>query len=84
MRRDLKVCRRLVAPSCTTTYDGTPLTALQAIRHYGTGLGTVLVIDVGYNDTSTTYRGQLNQVMRAALARDVKGVVWVNLKAVRS
>jgi hypothetical protein len=80
VRRDLKVCRRLVAPSCP--YQGvTPTTALRAIRNYGTGLGTVLVIDVGYNDTSSTYRGQLNQVMRAALNRGVKGVVWVNLRA---
>lgn len=82
VRRDLKVCRRLVAPSCE--YNSvTPLTALEAVRHYGTELGTVLVIDVGYNDSSATYRGQLNQVMRAALNRDVKGVVWVNLRAVR-
>ena len=39
VRRDLKVCRRLVAPSCP--YQGvTPTTALRAIRNYGTGLGT--------------------------------------------
>jgi hypothetical protein len=43
----------------------------------------VVVIDVGYNDSSATYRGELNQVMRAALNREVKGVVWVNLRAVR-
>jgi len=83
VRRDLKVCRRLVAPSCS--YQGsTPLTALEAIRHYGTDLGAVLVVDVGYNDSSSTYRSQLNQVMRAALNRGVEGVVWVNLKAVRT
>jgi hypothetical protein len=83
VRRDLKVCRRLVAPSCS--YNGvTPRTALGAVRHYGTSLGRVLVIDVGYNDSSTTYRRHLNKVMRAALARGVRGVVWVNLKAVRA
>lgn len=83
VRRDLRVCRRLVAPSCP--YQGvTPRTALEAIRHYGTELGAVLVIDVGYNDSSATYRGELNQVMRAALNRGVKGVVWVNLKPVRT
>jgi hypothetical protein len=83
MRRDLKVCRRLVAQSCV--YNGVrPRTALQAIQFYGTSLGRVLVIDVGYNDSSATYRRHLNMVMRAALARGVKGVVWVNLKTVRS
>ncbi|HXV34708.1 MAG TPA: hypothetical protein VD769_11915 [Gaiellaceae bacterium] len=83
VRRDLKVCRRLVAPSCA--YKGvTPLTALQAVRRYGTSLGRVLVIDVGYNDSSATYRGQMIRVIKAAKARGVKGIVWVNLKAVRT
>jgi hypothetical protein len=81
VRRDLKVCRRLVAQSCE--YQGVrPLTALQATRKYGTRLGTVLVIDVGYNDSSATYRKQLDQVMLAARNRGVRGVVWVNLRAV--
>ena len=81
VRRDLRVCRRLVAPSCP--YQGrTPATALQAIRNYGRTLGPVLVIDVGYNDSSATYRGQLEQVVRAAKVRGVKGIVWVNLRAV--
>jgi hypothetical protein len=83
VRRDLRVCRRLVAPSCAYPPGVYPRSALETIRHYGTGLGTVLVIDVGYNDSSTTYRGDLNQVMQAALNREVKGVVWVNLRAVR-
>ena len=61
VRRDLRVCRRLVAPSCAYPPGVYPRTALEAIRHYGTGLGTVLVIDVGYNDSSATYRGHLNQ-----------------------
>jgi hypothetical protein len=83
MRRDFKVCRRLVARSCP--YQGRrPRTALQAIQFYGTSLGRVLVIDVGYNDSSATYGRHLNMVMRAALTRGVKGVVWVNLKTVRS
>lgn len=88
VRRDLKVCRRLVAPSCTYTPPGgpsvTPLTALQAVRRYGTALGRVLVIDVGYNDSSATYRHQMTRVIQAARARGVQGIVWVNLKATRA
>jgi hypothetical protein len=83
VRRDLRVCRRLVAPSCAYPQGVYPRTALETIRHFGTSLGTVVVIDVGYNDSSATYRGELDQVMRAALDREVKGVVWVNLSAVR-
>ena len=60
----------------------TPLTALQAIQRYGRTLGNVLVIDVGYNDSSATYRQQLGQVVRAAKNRGVKGIVWVNLRVV--
>jgi hypothetical protein len=81
VRRDLKVCRRLVAQSCV--YQGVrPLTALQAVRYYGTGLGRVLVVDVGYNDSSATYRRQMETVVKAAKARGVKGIVWVNLRVV--
>jgi hypothetical protein len=83
MRRDLRVCRRLVNRSCV--YNGSrPRSTLGAIQFYGTSLGRVLVIDVGYNDHSSWYARHLNQVMRAALSRGVKGVVWVNLKTVRS
>jgi hypothetical protein len=83
MRRDLRVCRRLVRPSCE--YQNVrPLTALEAINHYGNGLGRVLVIDVGYNDHSGTYKSELNRVMRAALGHGVRGVVWVNLRTVRA
>ena len=82
VRRDLKVCRRLVAQSCP--YNGTrPRTALAAVRYYGRNLGRVLVVDVGYNDSSATYRGHMVRVIKAAKARGVKGIVWVNLKAVR-
>lgn len=84
VRRDLRVCRRLVRPSCAYPPNVYPRTALGTIQHLGTRLGTVLVIDVGYNDSSATYRSELNQVMQAALDREVKGVVWVNLRAVRS
>jgi hypothetical protein len=82
LRRDLKVCRRLVAQSCR--YNGVrPLTALGAVKKYGRGLGTVLVVDVGYNDSSATYKKQMVTVVKAARARGVKGIVWVNLRVVR-
>ena len=59
VRRDLKVCRRPWRRAVPTR--ASPLTALEAVRHYGTDLGTVLVIDVGYNDSSSTYRRHLNR-----------------------
>ena len=80
---DLAVCRRLVAASCT--YNGsTPTTALQAVQGYGRGLGEVLIVKVGYNESSQGYRQGIDRVMRAALAQGVKGVVWVTLRETRS
>lgn len=80
---DLAVCRRLVAASCT--YNGTtPATALQAVQAYGRGLGDVLIVKVGYNESSQGYRQGIDRVMRAALAQGVKGVVWVTLRETRS
>jgi hypothetical protein len=83
VKLDLKVCRRLVAPSCP--YDGsTPSTALEAIRGYGSKLGNVLIVDVGYNDYSGTYRDQMREVIKQADAQGVTGIVWVTMRQARS
>lgn len=79
MTLDLHVCRRLVAPSCP--YQGTaPPTALSAVRSYGRALGTVLVLDVGYNDDSAGYATGIDDVMRAALAQGAQRVIWLTLR----
>lgn len=79
VRLDLRVCRRLVAPSCP--YQGsTPSTALQAVQSYGRSLGDVLIVKVGYNESAQGYRQGIDQVMRAALAEGAKAVVWVTLR----
>src|SRR5262245_60493293 len=79
VRLDLKVCRRLVQASCP--YHGsTPPTALDAVRGYGGSLGAVLIVKVGYNESSYGYRDGIDRVMRAALADGAQGVVWVTLR----
>jgi hypothetical protein len=79
MNLDAKVCRRLVAPSCS--YQGTtPLTALQVVQANAGRLGDVVVVDVGYNDSWPTYGGQLDQVMAAITRQGVRHVVWVTLR----
>jgi len=76
---DLRVCRRLVQPSCP--YQGSaPSTALQAVESYGRSLGTVLIVKVGYNESSAGYAKGIDEVMRAALAEGATGVVWVTLR----
>jgi hypothetical protein len=79
VRLDLRVCRRLVQPSCS--YQGSaPTTALQAVQALGRSLGRVLIVKVGYNESAQGYREGIDRVMRAALAQGASGVVWVTLK----
>jgi hypothetical protein len=76
---DARVCRRLVQPSCS--FQGsTPTTALEAVRAYGRALGDVLVVKVGYNESTYGYQRGIDRVMRAALAQGAKEVVWVTLR----
>jgi hypothetical protein len=79
VRLDVRVCRRLVQPSCS--FQGTtPTTALQAVQSYGHSLGRVLIVKVGYNESSQGYGRGIDRVMRAALADGAFGVVWVTLR----
>ncbi len=79
IRLELRVCRRLIAPSCP--YQGqTPPTALETLESLGSGLGSVLVMDVGYNDDSEAFVPGIDRVMQFALAHGVHSVVWVNLR----
>ncbi len=79
----LDVCRRLVAPSCS--YNGvTPSTGLEVVRSLGRSLGRTVVVDVGYNDSDSTYRADLDRTMRALVAAGVKSVIWVTLRETRS
>jgi hypothetical protein len=58
----------------------TPPSVLDSVRAAGPGLGDVLVVDVGYNEGSHTYQEGMRQVIGAALAAGVKGIVWVTLR----
>jgi hypothetical protein len=79
VRLDLKVCRRLIEPSCP--YQGSaPTTALSAVKSYGSRLGQVLVVDVGYNDSSSGYARGIDEIMRAAHSQGAQRVVWVTLR----
>jgi hypothetical protein len=81
LKLDAVVCRRLVTSSCT--YNGvTPKTALQVIQSRGRALGSVVVMNVGYNEGSGTY--DVNAVVRALRKARVKNVVWVTLRQQRS
>lgn len=82
IRLDLATCRRLVSPSCS--FNGsTASTALQAVQSYGSRLGDVLIVKVGYNEGSYGYRQGIDRVMRTALRQGADAVVWVTLRETR-
>ncbi len=70
-------CRRLAAPSCG---HPPPPTATQTILSDGRSLGQVVVMDVGYNDSASTYGGELDAAMRDMLRNGVRHVLWVTLR----
>jgi len=78
LQLDLRVCRKLVEPSCWYEGEQAP-TALQAIQAAGSSLGRVVIVDVGYNDIASEYRPELDQVMQALVDAGVSRVVWVTL-----
>jgi len=81
LRSDAAVCRRLVAASCA--FQGAqPATALDVIRSRRSTLGSVVVINVGYNDWAAVY--DVDRVMRALKAKHVRTVVWVTLRETTS
>ena len=79
LKLDLKVCRRLVSPSCP--YQGSaPTTGLEAVKAEGSGLGHTVVIDVGYNEDGTRYAQDMDLVLRTLRENGVRTVVWVTLR----
>lgn len=79
VRGDAYGCRKLIVPGCPSEAGGNPPSALDMITAYGTDLGPVVVVDVGYNDAPDTYADALDTVMKALLANGVQRVVWVTL-----
>jgi hypothetical protein len=79
LRIDIRTCRRLVNEGCV--YDGErPASALETIRALGPAVGSIAIVDVGYNDSPTGYGAGLDRIMRALLDTGVDRVVWVSLR----
>jgi hypothetical protein len=81
LRSDAAACRRLVAASCV--FQGsTPATALDVIRTQRRALGSVVVINVGYNDWVAVF--DVDRVLRALKAAGVRTTIWVTLRETTS
>ncbi len=80
---ELRVCRRLVQLSCP--YQGArPPTVLDVVQSAPNGgLGSIVVIDVGYNDYVDQYQSDMETVIKALAAKGVEHVIWTTLHEVR-
>ncbi len=82
LRLELAVCRRLVDESCP--YQGArPPTALDLIRDDSRPLGSIVVIDVGYNEFLSSFPDSVATVMQALVKAGVEHVLWVTLSEER-
>jgi hypothetical protein len=79
----LAVCRRLVQVSCP--YQGVrPPTVLDVVQASPAGtLGTIAVVDVGYNDYVAQYQNDMDAVIKALIGKGVEHIIWTTLHEVR-
>jgi hypothetical protein len=80
----LKVCRRLVQLSCP--YQGVrPPTVLDVVQASAKGsLGSIVVVDVGYNDYVDQYQNDMDAVIKALIGKGVEHIIWTTMHEVRT
>ena len=72
-------CRKLVSLGCYA-YGGIAPSALETIQELGPEIGSLVIVDVGYNDFADGYADELDTIMAALVASGVQHVVWVTLE----
>ena len=72
-------CRKLVSPGCST-YDQIAPSVLDTVESLGRDLGSIVIVDIGYNDEAEGYGAGLDSVMHALASAGVEHVIWLTLK----
>jgi len=80
---DAKVCRRLAETGCPYKGDR-PESVLSLVTQPAKPLGSVVVIDVGYNDVPSDYGADIDRVMQALVRQNVTTVIWVTMQERRA
>ena len=70
-------CRRLEDQSCPPG----PPTVIDLIKQSGAQIGPTVVIAVGYNDFADHYAAEIDDVLAALEAANVKHIFWLTLRA---
>jgi hypothetical protein len=76
---DAQSCRRLVHPSCNALTGNVPNTALEAIQQ-APGFFDAVVIGTGYNEGSSTFSSDFDQIVGAARNKGAVRIVWMNYR----
>lgn len=79
LRIDAKVCRRLAETGCPYRGDR-PASVLALVERPAEPLGSVVVVDVGYNDDPSAYGDDLDRVMQVLVRHGVGAVIWVTMQ----
>lgn len=83
LQLDAKVCRRLAETGCPYKGDRPP-SVLSLVEKPAKPLGSIVVIDVGYNDVPDDYGADLDRVMQALTRQGVSTVIWVTMQENRA
>jgi hypothetical protein len=79
LRIDAKVCRRLAETGCPYKGDR-PQSVLSLVEKPAKPLGSIVVVDVGYNDVPDDYGADIDRVMQALTRQGVTTVIWVTMQ----
>jgi hypothetical protein len=69
------ICRKLATPGCG---GAAPPSALDTASSLGPRLGRIVIVDVGYNDTTPELAAGIDPLMRVLVGNGVEHVIWVN------
>ena len=75
LQLDAKVCRRLAETGCPYKGDR-PQSVLSLVEKPTKPLGSIVVVDVGYNDIPDDYGADIDRVMQALTRQGVTTVIW--------
>lgn len=76
---DVGICRRLVGSSCP--FEGTEVpTLVDVVNARGTSLGSVVLVEAGYNDVPTAFAEGAESAISALLGAGVRHILWADLR----
>lgn len=76
---EVAICRRVAGVSCP--FQGTRPSTLVDLVPTLPAVAPVVVVELGYNDPQNVFASEVDQAMRALLARGAQHVIWLTMHA---